>query len=619
MAKRFSVLLAIVLILIPIILFTGCPTGNGDDDGLEADKFFDVVVVGSGVSGYMSAISAKKASPSKTVLLIEKADYIGGTTRLSSARFQANIINASDTSINPDRLAFEALYDGIMNANDNTGPQIEPKNTGYPDYNRLFPVAYLSKFVQAIFIREILGIPFNDAALPRFIEAEGNGSGFITNLDAKAKSLGIEIYLNCKAESIIVTNGAAAGIRATKDGNDYTIAATDVILCTGGFSKNLDLINAYKGQEAGLPYVISSADSTSTGEGVKMAKDAGAAIYDGSDAGPNSTFTDVYGTQFSFDLVGANETNTWCAPSGGTSMPVSTQIIVNSKGERIKAEDTAAGVLGWWFIHNADQPYFVLYDTDTVIGGSDLDPKTVLNAGVAKAPNEVFTGQSIEELANAMSVPTGALSSTVDAYNGFVQQGSDTQFGKAPANLSGKIDAPPYYAAKIYPRSYGTQGGIKTTVNGQALKPNGAPFPHLYAAGEVANRPFFNQYYQGGSSVALYSSAGYITGKYAVEPTADSNTVAIAGNPSGIATASAHGYAGTVTVTIIIDAGYITTVVITGPGESPDIGAKAIEAAPAIIKSKNSFDIDTISGASFTCSAIISAGQVAINKIKTSQ
>jgi major membrane immunogen (membrane-anchored lipoprotein) len=106
----------------------------------------------------------------------------------------------------------------------------------------------------------------------------------------------------------------------------------------------------------------------------------------------------------------------------------------------------------------------------------------------------------------------------------------------------------------------------------------------------------------------------------------------IPGNPTGTGTASANGFAATpapeyemehpgegpgrpVTVTVTVAEGYITDVVITGLDESAGIGLEAIARAPAIIKAKNTFNVDIMSGATYTITAIKAAGNEALGNL----
>ena len=86
-------------------------------------------------------------------------------------------------------------------------------------------------------------------------------------------------------------------------------------------------------------------------------------------------------------------------------------------------------------------------------------------------------------------------------------------------------------------------------------------------------------------------------------------------NPTGTGSGSASGYGGTVTVTITMTDGWITDVVILGPGETAAHGQIVIQQALVSIKEKNSVEIDVVSGVTRTCNAIIEAGNKAIDAI----
>jgi len=87
------------------------------------------------------------------------------------------------------------------------------------------------------------------------------------------------------------------------------------------------------------------------------------------------------------------------------------------------------------------------------------------------------------------------------------------------------------------------------------------------------------------------------------------------GNASGTGTGTAQGFGGEIKVTITMDKGIITNVVVVGDAETPSIGSIAVTRAPGIIQRNNSADFDAISGSTITCMGISEAAQAAIDKI----
>ena len=85
----------------------------------------------------------------------------------------------------------------------------------------------------------------------------------------------------------------------------------------------------------------------------------------------------------------------------------------------------------------------------------------------------------------------------------------------------------------------------------------------------------------------------------------------IAGGASGTATASAPSLHGDVTVTITVEKGKLVSVTAEGPDETPTVGGPVLLSIPAQMVQSNSFDVDTVSGATVTSQAIINAAKAA--------
>jgi fumarate reductase flavoprotein subunit len=468
-----------------VLVITGCPMEPVSD---EADREVDVVVVGSGIAGSMAALSAKEAGAAR-VLLIEKRTLFGGTARWSLGGFAAAVVNAKN---NPEGSLndWKAWMEGGA------------EDTGYPDYDKFLSVA--EKAAEAVDYLKSLGLTIIG-------QVAGGGSVLMTTLEEMMASHGIEVLLNCEAKEISRDNGAVTGIIATYKRKPFRIKAKNVVLATGGFSRNPELVAQWAGTNPGLRYVVSMADSGSTGDGILMAREAGAALY-------STTFTKIAGLQFSPALRGipafAQSSILAAAPA-----PLDTQILVNREAKRIMNE-AVGGSFGnvsssnsngaYTIIKDGKWPYFIIYDANnSVIGGTDIS--TALEAGVALQNGEVVTGRTPNDLAAAMDVSADMLNETITRYNGFVGA-EDEDFGKGSQYLK-KIETGPFYAVKVYPNSYGSMGGVVTDSSGRVLDPAGAVIPRLYAVGEVSNRDFYSESYVGGASLALYSTIGRIAGK----------------------------------------------------------------------------------------------------------
>ena len=101
----------------------------------------------------------------------------------------------------------------------------------------------------------------------------GGGAGFAETMRKAVADSGAEVYLGTKVESLITDdNGAVVGVKAVStDGNtDYTVSAANVILATGGYGNNKEMLTDE--MKSALYY----GPATSTGEGIQMAQAVGA-------------------------------------------------------------------------------------------------------------------------------------------------------------------------------------------------------------------------------------------------------------------------------------------------------------------------------------------------------
>lgn len=486
---------------------------------VKSTETADIVVVGAGIAGYAAAIKAKVDNPNLAITILEKQDYVGGTTRLALGGWSIWVYSADQyTNLQNFSAAYNTQYidlPGIINPDmvTSANARITMPGTGYPDYAKTYNVFRQSKMVVQDFFAKICGVVFETRAngSPKVTSPpdEIGGSVLIRTLDAKAKALGIKVYTECKVESILMNNSAAVGV--TANGGSITVNAKKVILASGGFSRNPERVAAWAGNEPGLTYIQSFADVSGTGEGIQMAYDVGAAAYE-------STFSTV--CRISYDVALLNVAGeAWyywaqAAPWPTHSLPLEELIVVNNEGNRIGAETMDGGTFAWWMVHENKTPYWVIFGDEQM----SSDEETALAAGVAAVPASVKTANSLSALAGAMGLNSqGAanLQNAVTVWNASVAAGKDSAVPGKNMQNARAISGRTYWAAKVFPNVWDSMGGVKTNDEGQVLKADGTVIPNLYAAGAMANRAYFNQYYLGGTSLPTYSTAGYLAGKHA--------------------------------------------------------------------------------------------------------
>ncbi len=460
---------------------------GGEAEKTAATRDAQVLVVGGGIAGLTAA--ARAADQGAKVLLIDKMPALGGTTITAGAYF----LCVGSSLQNPKGI--DDSIDGMMNYWHKIMDQ-GPADTGYPDYDRVRNV--LTDSGKTVDYLVSLGVPFLPEISDPFggtpvANVDGRGAGLVTALEAAVRAKGVEILTDCKAESLITDDaGAVIGVKATTPTEDISISARSVVLATGGFSSNPEMVKAYSPE---IEPVVPQSAAGSTGDGIRMAEAIGAARFKN------------YWT--AFNSVSPSAEYTRAVPEAA-ALTVASQILVNAKGERFVNE--AAGLraeLPYQMVKDGGYPHYALFDSSN----AELVP--ALEAGLALG--EVFKGDGVEALAGAMGVDEAALKDTFDRYNQMAKAGLDEDFGK-PAEKLVALETGPFYAVRYYPTTFGSTGGVVTDVaTGNVLREDGTGIANLYAAGEMSNRDFYNQHYVLAASLAFYSTMGMRAGEAAAE------------------------------------------------------------------------------------------------------
>ncbi|WP_139650560.1 FAD-dependent oxidoreductase [Raoultibacter phocaeensis] len=340
------------------------------------------------------------------------------------------------------------------------------------------------------------------------------GATFMEGLGNAAKDLGVEAYFETVGKKVIVEDGKVAGLLAEKkDGSVLKIEAPVVIIGSGGYSTNTDMI--YELSELVNENIFSVGAEQRNGDGLKMAKDAGAA------------FAESPGTVM------------WCGPwimgsawgSDGYCASVQPTLWINQDAERFCNEDlwlddfAAAGMA----VRNQKRTYAVMSDADIEYFVNNGPYGPVFTFGQVGTPmadarkqledlDAVHIGDSLDDLAKEVDLDAAALKATVEAYNAACEEGIDKNFGKDAAYLK-KIEAP-YWICEVADGYYTTCGGIKITPNTEVVDMDGEVIPGLYAGGSDAGGLYGDSYDVSrapGSQASWAINSGRLAAKHAAE------------------------------------------------------------------------------------------------------
>ena len=451
------------------------------------DVTVDVLVVGAGGSGCMAALGAAYndfdgVENGKKVMLIEKQGFIGGSTMLSGGGFIAfSSLDATEETI-------EATVEKAK--------QIAArKNSG--EVNTALLERMVRSMPDTVLKMQKLGMGFDTTT--RFPQEQKVG---FTNLSPYEESVtpppywpgyqlgifwqrrldrtGIDLRLNTRAMELIVDNGAVVGVKVQDKTSAYNIYAKSVVLATGGFAQNRQLVEKYAPANVkAIPFC----NAGSTGDGIIMAEAVDAQIvgnqllgYTGSDA--RYGIWDDFSPKFR-RLVGRS-------------------IHVNAEGLRY-ADDTL-GDDNIEFDNVMKQPGCYAW------GIIDSNSKCAPFLKNTRHTSLVFSADTLEELAEKIGVPVDAFVDTITRYNAAHAAGEDAEFGSPNAKLAPVLQAP-FYAYRINPIALSSLVSLKVTENLEVVNNAGEVIPGLYAAGDMCFGGNLVTTYQGawGVGTALYT------------------------------------------------------------------------------------------------------------------
>ena len=491
---------------------------KAEDSTIDAD----VAIVGAGGAGMTAAITA--AAEGKSVVILESQPMVGGNSvRATGGMNAGKTVYQDENEFGESAGVEKTLKTAAEKYADNetitalaktvseqwAAYQADPK--GYFDSVELMELDTMiggkglnnpelvetlcSNSADAIDWLDEHGITlhnvssFGGASVKRIhrpVNAEGKtvsvGSYMIPLLQENCEKAGVKMMLDTTATEILTdANGAAVGVKATgASGETVTVNAKAVVLATGGFGANLDMVVKYKPELKG--FMTTNAPGIQ-GQGIEMAQAIGAATVDMDQIQIHPTV----------------EANTAALITEG--LRGDGAILINEEGQRFidevgtrdvvsAAEIAQTGSYSWLVVDQA------MADASSVIQGYIKKGYTV-------------TGATYEELGKAMGVDAAAFAETMEKWNGYVEAKNDPDFGRT--SFANPLNTAPYYAVKVTAGVHHTMGGLKINANTEVLNEKGEVIPGLFAAGEVtggvhgANR-------LGGNAVADFTVFGRIAG-----------------------------------------------------------------------------------------------------------
>lgn len=442
-----------------------------DEKGQEEELSSDVIVVGGGAAGMAATIRLEEAG--KSVILVEKTSSLGGTIRVSGGnqvvqgskvQKEAGVTNDSVKSMEED-----FLENGDQ-LNDAELLGIYAKNVGAA-------TDWLSDDVGVCYNMEGGLHQLAEHAIDRELAYDGGGAGAAETLNDKVHATDANVLLNTVAKHLIVENGKVTGVEAeSQKGKKYTLKADAVILATGGYGNNNDLLPA--SARNGLFYGLDS----SNGEGLVMAVE---------DANAGTTHM-----EYIKEYPNGVETSKKHAKStiaGNITAFSKAAILVNQKGERVVNEKASNhDILNALKKQSGETLYLVMdeatfneWKTKLAAAGLSEDMIDAYVANNGKSEPVCTMGATIKEAAEAAGIDGNALTKTIEKFNTYVEDGEDKAFHRAKEYLTSTFAEGNIYIVEQKARYATTMGGLDVDGNLQVVDTNGKVIDGLYAAGEI--------------------------------------------------------------------------------------------------------------------------------------
>ena len=384
----------------------------------------DLVVIGGGAAGMIGAINASQQG--LNVVLLEKQEFLGGASAIcggivvaQGSEAQRNMGEKSDT---PSKMAYDLLHNGHQR-NDLSGLTFYALNVGKS-------IDWAVK--QGVQLDTKAGFAFRaEHKTPRVIPFVGGCPQYAQTLREVLATTKTDVKLTTRATKLITTDGAVTGVEAkAKDGTTYEIAAKAVLLATGGYGWNKEML------QGDLKHALYYGPVSSTGDGHKMAEEAGAALQlmdcgkiypQGIESSPGIAKSTLQGNNAAYDISG---------------------MLVDINGKRVTNEKRAGKDILATLMKQKDATLYLLMDKPSfeafrkIIGNNGVTPAEVdkwLASNGKSAP--VFAhGNTLEEAAAAAGVDAAGLKATIERYNGFVKAGKDEDFGRPVRFMKKTID-----------------------------------------------------------------------------------------------------------------------------------------------------------------------------------
>lgn len=435
----------------------------------------DAIVVGAGISGLSAALELARGGGNVTV--IDMSSVFGGHAVMSQG--SVSIVGTPLQEAAGIRDTPELAQQDFFRFGEDPHP-------GWVRYYAANSRREIYDWVTDLGVRfeRVSSSPGN--SVEREHQPAGRGIGLVTPIyRACLEQAHVRFEWNTRIEQLVIKAGRVTGVegRNVRTGVEQKWHANSVILATGGFQSNLDMVREFWPKQFRFPErILVGSGKNSTGLGHKLAQSAGGELVH---------------MEYQWNYFTGIPDPRYPGTKRGLSAANMHGIIVNPDGRRF------ANLHGWakavmpplleqkqvtlWFLFDeASKPFFI-------VSGSDWADFKKVETEILNNPQLVKSADTLEELAKRAGLPAQNLVETVRRYNDLVKRGVDEDFHRfgpdRPAwsnKSSPALLTPPYYAMQAWPLTRKSMGGVAIDLACRVLDQRQQPVPGLYAVGELS-------------------------------------------------------------------------------------------------------------------------------------
>ena len=406
-------------------------TENNYEDGT-----CDIVVVGAGGAGLSAAVAAAETDEGLKIVVLEKQGILGGNTNYSTGG-----INAAETDIQKG-LGIEdtkqLFYDDTMRGG---------KNENIPSLvwnlvdNAPVTISWLSRLGADLTDVGLMG----GSSVKRTHRPQGGsaiGPHLMKVLNTACQTENIEIRTSNKVTGLLTAvDGRVTGVSVQNaNGSSYRLTARAVIIATGGFGANLDMVTKLQPSLSGFATLN----------------------HPGATGDAFDWVTAIGGTTIQMENIQIHPT------AEATNHILITEavrgngaILVNHEGQRFCNEMDTRDVVSAAILAQSQEEALLVFDQ--TVRQSLASIETYANQHL------LIEGSTLEELAGLLNIPTDQFVQTVSRYNAWQEAGRDDDFGRSATAMPVALETPPYYAICVEPAIHHTMGGLRNRLGGNGV------------------------------------------------------------------------------------------------------------------------------------------------------